>query len=117
MTYRDISYVDLTNDIRTYIDHVNYHSDDTDPDYQEQLADERRYIHHSLRLFRNHASLDDHNTSLIMLAIVRNRIYRYVAMALQAGADFNITEAARLLNFIEHYAHTTQVKISIAQKA
>ena len=117
MTYQDISYVDLTNDIRNYVDHVNYHTDDTDPDYQEQLADERRYIHHSVRLFRNHASLDDHNTSLIMLAIVRNRIYRYVAMALQAGADFNVTEAARLLNFIEQYAHNTQVKISIAQKA
>lgn len=104
------SYKDVTNDVRNYIDHICRNSTCLE-DAQDRIAiaDANRQLHHYIRLFRNHAERGDHHTALIMLAITRNNVYKYVANALISDVDFNISEAARLLNEMEEYAHVLQV--------
>jgi hypothetical protein len=105
---------ELTSDIRNYIDHIFRGSMSLEdaPD-KIRIGDENRQIHHHVRLFRNHAERDDYNTALIMLAITRNRIYQFVALALKANVDFNITEATALLHSIEQYAYRYRVQDAI----
>jgi len=105
------SYKDVTNDVRNYIDHISRNSQAlSSRSAKIDIADVNRQLHHYVKLFRNHAERDDLNTALILLAITRNNIYKYVAQALTAGVDFNIAEGARVLNEIEQFAEVTRVK-------
>lgn len=112
--YTTASYKEIASDVTTYADHIYFRAMGQMPSKVESigLADSNRQLWHYIKMFRNHSERDDHDTALIMLALVRNRLYKYVADALRADVDFHITECARLLNYIEEYAHTVQVKIS-----
>ena len=110
------SYKDLTADIRNYIDHVNREAASLEcVEDRMEVADNNRQLHHHVKMFRNHADRDDFNTALILLSICRTRLYKYVAHALHADVNFNLSHAAFLLNSIEEYAHTMQVKINAAK--
>lgn len=107
------SYKDVTNDLRNYIDHISRNSTKLEDRLDKiDLDDNNRHLHYYIKLFRAHAEREDYNTALIMLAITRNKVYKYVARALNAGVDFNITHAAHVLNDIEEYMHATKVKIA-----
>ena len=109
-------YKDITNDVRNYIDHIARNSTRLeDQEVRIKLDDKNRQLHHYVRLFRNHAERDDFETSLIMLAMTRNNIYKYVARALLAGVDFDISQAANLLARIENYSYTQRVMQSIKE--
>ena len=114
--YTSASHKDLTADIRNYIDHVNREASRLDDvEHRMKVADNNRQLHHHVKMFRNHAERDDYNTALIMLSICRARLYKYVAHALNSDVDFNLTQAAQLLNSIEEYAHTLQVSLNTAE--
>ena len=108
---------DLTNDVRNYIDHIDRGSSLIDDRRAKiEMADSNRQLHFYVKLFRNHAGREDWNTALIMLAITRNKIYKYVAQALSVGVNFNIQNAAILLNDIEEYGETVRVKLEAQPK-
>lgn len=109
-----LSHKTLIADIRIYIDHINRNSVRLEHQLKRiAIADSNRHLHHTLKMFRNHVERDDYNTALIMLTICRNKFYKYIAEALLAEVDFEIRGAASLLNQIEQYARSLQIKDSI----
>ena len=106
---------ELTNNVRQYIDHIRIASQNVDDRLTEiSIHDSNRQLHYYLNMFRNHSERNDRNTALIMLALVRNNLYRYVAMGLNADVNFNIAHGAHILNDIEQVAHRLQVQDAIS---
>lgn len=109
-----LSYKILIADIRIYIDNIDRNSNQLEHRLKRiAIADSNRHLHHTLKMFRNHLERDDYNTALIMLAICRNKLYKYIAEAMLADVDFDISGAAGILNDIEQYAKSLQIKEAI----
>lgn len=110
----DHNYKDLINSIRLYIDHVKLEAVKLqDEGVVINIADSNRNIHYYLNRFRNHAGRDDHHTALILLCIVRRCLYRYLADALRADVEFNLSTAAFVLRDLEAHAERLEIKEAV----
>ena len=98
-----------------FVDSVPYWSSMSHSCTEEQmmnLADERRFLIHAVRNLKQHLQSEQGGAEVALGCIVRNRLVRYMAMAIKADVRFNISQGVRLTAHLDTIIERLQIKIA-----
>ena len=108
--------IDIANDVRMFVDSVPYHSEHNATEQQKiALADERRFLVYAIKTFKSILVDNPRGLEVQFGCIVRNRLVRYMALAIKAEVNFNISNGVRLCAHLDGLIERLNINIAVKQ--